>query len=51
MYSEHDRSSPAASLKSLPELESIAINKDLGSTAKEKLDCIALRMRNKTNFR
>jgi hypothetical protein len=50
-YSKHDRPSPAISLKSLPELESMAINKDKDSTPKEKTEYVGIRTRSKTNFR
>jgi hypothetical protein len=51
MYTRPDKLSPAASLKSLPELGCTALNGGLGSTSKEKSECVALRTRNKTNFR
>jgi hypothetical protein len=39
-YSKHDRPSPAISLRSLPELENVTINMDLGSTPEEKLEYV-----------
>jgi hypothetical protein len=50
-YAKHDRPSPATSLRSLPELESVALSTNRGSTPIEKSECIAIRTRSKTNFR
>jgi hypothetical protein len=50
-YSKPDKPSPALSLKSLPNLESAILNKDLEAACKEQLEHVALRTRCKTNFR
>jgi hypothetical protein len=44
-YAKHDRPSPAISLRSLPELETVAINKYLGSTPNENSDYVGVRTR------
>jgi hypothetical protein len=49
-YSKHDKSSPAISLRSINELENIAINKNVDSNPKEK-NYVAIRTRSKTSFR
>jgi hypothetical protein len=49
-YSKHDRPPPAISFRSLSEPENVAINKDQGSTPKEKSECVALIKRNKSSL-
>jgi hypothetical protein len=50
-YAKHDRPSPATSLKSLPELESITLKTNRDSTPVENSNSIAVRTRSKTSFR